>query len=204
VRDTYVDLIRHGEPRGGQMIRGRDADHPLSALGWEQMRAAVGDLAPWERIVSSPLARCREFACELAGRHALPLIIEPQLHEIGMGAWEGRRHREIARSDPEAFIAFYRDPVHHRPPGGETLEALRARVGGVYDRLVALNPGRHLLLVCHAGVSRAILGHLLEANPARWYRMRIDFAGLCRIRHKPTGPCIEYVNARQLRPVLPD
>lgn len=182
------------------MVRGRDADHPLSPLGWQQMWDAVGELAPWDQIVSSPLARCREFACALAARHALPLIIEPRLHEIGMGTWEGRRHREIARSEPEAFIAFYRDPVRNRPPGGETLAALRARVGEVYDRLVALYPGRHLLVVCHAGVARAILGHVLQAQPERWYRMRIDFAGLCRIRHKAVGPCVEYVNVRRLRP----
>lgn len=204
MRDTFVDLIRHGEPRGGLMIRGRDADHPLSPLGWQQMREAVGDAAPWSQVVSSPLARCREFACELASRHQLPLVVEPELHEISMGRWEGRRHREIAVSEPEAFINFYRDPAVHRPPGGETLEALVARVGHVYDRLLAQHRGRHLLIVAHAGVSKAILGHLLKAEPRHWYRIRIDFAGLCRVRHDRFGAGIQYVNARRLRDLPAD
>lgn len=198
MRDTLVDLIRHGEPRGGTMIRGVAADHPLSPLGWEQMRAAVGETAPWDQIVSSPLARCREFACELAGRHQLPLIVEPELHEISMGRWEGRLHREIAIAEPEAFINFYRDPALHRPPEGETLLALIARVGHVYDRLVKYYQGRHLLISAHAGVIRGILGHLLQAEPRHWYRIRVDFAGLCRVRHDRFGAGIQCVNARRM------
>lgn len=199
MRITIVDLIRHGEPRGGLMIRGRDADHPLSPLGWQQMHQALGDEAPWDQIISSPLARCREFACELANRHQLPLIIEPMLHEISMGRWEGRRHREIAISEPEAFINFFRDPAVNRPPGGESLDALLARVAPVYDRLVEQHFGRRLLICAHAGVIRAILGHLLKAEPRHWYRIRIDFAGLCRVRHDRFGAGIQYVNARHLR-----
>ncbi|MBK1733083.1 histidine phosphatase family protein [Thiococcus pfennigii] len=197
--ETIVDLIRHGEPEGGRMIRGSGIDHPLSALGWQQMRAAIGDQAPWDQIVSSPMFRCRPFASELAGRHGLPLAVEPALREIGMGAWEGRRAVEIAAAEPVAYGAFREDPVRHRPPGGETLEALAERVGEVFDRLVALHPGRHLLLVCHAGVTRGILGHALGAAPSAWHRLRIDYAGLSRIRHGRFGAVVEHVNARRIR-----
>ena len=200
LQDTIVDLIRHGEPVGGRMIRGNGCDHRLNALGWQQMRAAVGDAAPWDQIISSPMARCREFAVELAGRHGLPLAVEPQLREIGMGRWEGRRPADIAAAAPAAYDAFRHDPVSNRPPGGERLEALRARIGAAYDRQVAAWPGRHLLIVCHAGVSRAVIGHLLGADTASWYRMRIDYAGVTRIRHSRHGASIECVNARRVRP----
>ena len=36
----WVDLIRHGEPEGGDVFRGH-SDHPLTELGWQQF---------WERI----------------------------------------------------------------------------------------------------------------------------------------------------------
>lgn len=200
MQDTIVDLIRHGEPIGGRMIRGKGCDHPLSTVGWQQMRAAVGDAAPWDQIVSSPMARCREFGVELAVRHRLPLAVEPQLREIGMGTWEGRRRAEIAAAEPDAYDAVRRDPLGHRPPDGERLEALRARIGAAYDRQIAAWPGRHLLIVCHSGVSRAVIGHLLNADAAHWYRMRIDYAGVTRIRHTHHGASIEYVNARRVRP----
>ena len=198
MRETLVDLIRHGEPRGGRRYRGNGADDPLSPAGWRQMRAAVGDARPWQQIVSSPMTRCREFASELAGRHGLPLAVEPDLIEVGMGAWEGRTHAEVAAKDPAAFEAFYRDPVGNRPPGGESLADLSRRASNAYNRQVEVHPGRHMLIVCHAGVMRALVGCLLGAEPARWYRLRIDYAGIVRVRHGRFGPSLECVNARSL------
>jgi probable phosphoglycerate mutase len=180
------------------MIRGHGIDHPLSALGWQQMRVAVGEHCPWQQIISSPMARAREFACELAARCGRPLAIDPEFREIGMGDWEGRRPSEVEAETPAVYRDFRRDPVAHRPPGGERLEALQARIGLAYNRQLAAYPGRHLLIVCHAGVSRAIIGHLLEAAPQHWYRIRIDYAGLTRIRHDAFGASLEFVNAKQL------
>jgi Fructose-2,6-bisphosphatase len=62
---TIFDLIRHGEPAGGQMYRGHK-DDPLSEQGWQQMRNAITGDDKWDHILSSPLLRCREFAAELA------------------------------------------------------------------------------------------------------------------------------------------
>jgi probable phosphoglycerate mutase len=199
-QDTIVDLIRHGEPRGGRMIRGQGVDHPLSELGWQQMWAAVGSVCHWDQIVSSPLARSREFASALASKHGLPLAVDPELREVAMGAWEGRRPAELAEEVPELFAAFRRDPVANRPPGGERLEALQQRIGRAYDRQVRVYPGRRLLIVCHAGVSRTIVGHVMAADPEHWYRIRIDYAGVTRIRHDRFGSSLEFVNSERVRP----
>lgn len=196
--ETLIDLIRHGEPVGGPRFRGNGANDPLSATGWAQLRAALGDAHPWDQVISSPMARCYPFALELAGRHGLPLAVEPALIEIGMGTWESRTHAEVAATEGAAYRAMYQNPVVHRPPGGESLEAFAARVAPAYDRQVAVHPGRHLLIVCHSGVMRALVGHLLRADAERWYRMRIDYAGIMRVRHGRFGPAIECINARTL------
>ncbi|NCA71748.1 MAG: histidine phosphatase family protein [Sphingobacteriia bacterium] len=196
--DTLVDLIRHGEPIGGARYRGSGTDDPLSAAGWAQMTAALGTRAPWDQVISSPMARCRVFAADLAGRHRLPLVVDPWLIEVGMGDWEGRAHREVAEQDPEAHAAFYLDPVGRRPHGAESLASLSERVGHAHARHLAAYPGRHLLVIAHAGVMRALVGHLLAADARRWYRIRIDYAGLVRVRHSRLGPSIEWVNAARL------
>ena len=193
--DTLVDLIRHGEPVGGRRYRGNGSDDPLSAKGWTQMRAALCGPAPWQQVISSPMARCRAFAAEIAAAHGLPLAVEPGLIEIGMGEWEGRTHDAVARDDPALFDAFYRDPLAIRPPGGEPLLAFQSRVATAYERQVASHPGRHILICAHAGVMRALVGHLLDARPQRWYRLRIDYAGIVRVRHGRLGPVVECVNA---------
>jgi broad specificity phosphatase PhoE len=71
---TQIDFIRHGEPLGGKCYRGQ-IDDPLSATGWQQMWQALGDAAPWQQIVTSPLSRCQAFAAALAERHGLPMTI---------------------------------------------------------------------------------------------------------------------------------
>jgi alpha-ribazole phosphatase len=199
MQQTVVDLIRHGEPQGGRRYRGNGTDDPLSDLGWEQMWQAVGDRHPWHQVVASPLARCRAFAVALASRHGLPLAVEPDLREVGMGCWEGRTPHQVMADEPESFDAFYRDPVRCRPRGGESLESLSERVGRAYDNLVASHPGRHLLIVAHAGVMRALVGRVLLADPERWYRIRLDYAGVVRIRHERFGASLECVNAQRIR-----
>lgn len=192
--DTLVDFIRHGEPVGGRRYRGNGIDDPLSEHGWSQMWGALGDPVPWDGIVASPLQRCRAFAEALAERHGLPLRVEPGFREVGFGCWEGRSPGEVMARDPEAYEAFYRDPVTNRPMGAEPLGDFLARIGGAYEGLVASQPGKHILVVCHAGVIRAVIGHILRAEPGRWYRIRIDNAGVTRIFRSRHGDRLEFHN----------
>lgn len=155
---TRVDLLRHGETGGGARYRGA-MDDALSARGWEQMRAAVGESGPWSLIVSSPLQRCAAFARELAQTHLLPLDAEPRLREIHFGDWEGKTAAEIHAAQPERLVRFWNDPVNYPPPGGENFAAFQARVLGAWDDLLARHASARLLIVTHGGPIRVILGH---------------------------------------------
>lgn len=178
---TTIDLIRHGEPVGGRRYRGQ-IDDPLSEKGWRQMREAVADHCPWQRIVSSPLSRCSAFAEELAGRHGLPLQLEPRLQEIGFGEWEGKSADELTAADPQCLWRFYRDPLNNTPPGAETLAAFRDRVIAAWDDLLRDHAGQHVLVVGHAGMMRMILRHVLEMPLAHVFRLQVDNACISRIQ----------------------
>jgi broad specificity phosphatase PhoE len=43
----------------------------------------------WDRIISSPLRRCREFAERTATVSNIPLEIDEQWQEIDYGDWDG-------------------------------------------------------------------------------------------------------------------
>lgn len=178
---TTIDLIRHGEPRGGNKYRGQ-LDDPLSDKGWEQMRRAIADFKPWDGIVSSPLCRCADFAHELAQRHRLPLFIDERLKEIGFGAWEGRTAADIMAEQPDALMRFWTDPLNHRPPGAEHLADFAARVISAWDALLDNYWGQHILVVCHAGVIRMLLRHVLEMPLERMFRIAVPNASLSRIQ----------------------
>lgn len=147
---TRLALLRHGTTawnRDGR-LQGR-TDVPLD----EDARAALTRLrlpGEWARaeVVASPLARAMQTAAALG----LTARAEPALVEMNWGAWEGRRGAEL-RADP---ASGYRDIEHwgldFRPPGGESVSELRARVIAW-----ALGLERDTLAICHIGVMRALL-----------------------------------------------
>lgn len=173
-----ISLLRHGETEGGARYRGA-TDDALTASGREQMWAAVGADCRWDRIVSSPLTRCAEFARMLAQRHSLPLRIDPRLREMAFGAWEGRTATEIVRADAGALARFWKDPWRHGPPGGEPLSRVRARVFDAWRDVV----GEHgsTLVITHGGPIRLILcqvwGHPFE----RMLEIECPLASLRRV-----------------------
>lgn len=193
-----IDLIRHGEPAGGLRYRGSGVDDPLTPEGRRQMWEAVGGRAhpggPWERIVSSPLQRCRAFAEELAGCLNLPLELEPALREVGFGAWEGRSHEDVRRNSPEEYRAFFQDPLHARPRGAEPLGDFRGRVSQALERLETRHCGEHLLVVTHGGVIRAAVCAALDMPLQAMYRIRVPYAGLTRLRRDERGLQVDFVN----------
>lgn len=176
-----VDLIRHGEPVGGTKIRGQ-SDDPLSELGWQQMRAAVTSLTPWDIVVSSPLLRCRAFAQELSTQCGAALHIDPRLKEIGFGEWEGRTHQELTAEDPDRLLRFWMDPHRHAPIGAEAIDAFAARVAAAFDEWVRAYCGQRVIVVCHAGVIRMTLCRVLGFPPGHAFRIKVPYAGLTRIQ----------------------
>ncbi|MCP5142760.1 MAG: alpha-ribazole phosphatase family protein [Chromatiales bacterium] len=198
MQDTVIDLIRHGEPVGGRAFRGHGIDDPLSEKGWSQMWAAVGDANHWDVIVTSPLARCRAFADQLGARHALPVHVDDKLREVGFGSWEGRTPDELQADSSAGYDAFYADPVNNRPAGAEPLPDFGARVAAAIDDILFAHATRRVLVVAHAGVIRAALGHAMQTAPAVWYRARVDNAGLTRLRATRHGLQLDFHNRRRL------
>ncbi|OBS08551.1 histidine phosphatase family protein [Acidihalobacter prosperus] len=182
-----IGLLRHGEPVGGRRYRGHGVDDPLSEQGWRQMWAVLEGAGDWSAVVSSPLRRAREFAEAYAGRHNLPLRVEPRLCEIGMGDWEGRRPAEVALSDPAAYTGYYADPIRGMPAGAEPLERFYARVAAALDELSGEGP---ILVVAHAGVVRVAVARALEGSLAAMMRVKVPYAGLSRITRDARGWCL--------------
>ncbi|APC18067.1 histidine phosphatase family protein [Pseudomonas frederiksbergensis] len=151
-----LDLLRHGETELGGGLRG-SLDDALTAKGWEQMRAAVIDQGPWDRLVSSPLQRCARFAEELGERLGLPVVLEKDLQELHFGAWEGQSAAALMETDAEALGAFWADPYGFTPPEGEPVSAFSARVLAAVERLHQACAGERVLLISHGGVMRLLL-----------------------------------------------
>lgn len=152
----HLDMLRHGETELGGGMRG-SLDDALTDIGWAQMRAAVAQAGPWDRIVTSPLQRCARFAEELAERLALPLSVEPGLQELHFGDWEGHSAAQLMETDAEGLGLFWNDPYGFTPPNGEPVIEFSARVLAAVDRLYQACAGERVLLISHGGVMRLLL-----------------------------------------------
>jgi len=176
---TKIDVIRHGEPVGGRRYRGYGVDDELTETGWLQMRDAVPQDPPWQHIVSSPLKRCLEFSQELADDLQIQCSVDDRVKEIGFGVWEGKTPEDILAEDPEALNHFYADPVNNRPQGAEPLATFSQRVWDAYQDIVTQHEGKHVLVVGHAGVARAVTANILKMSLDDVYsRLRIEYGGI--------------------------
>lgn len=196
---TTLDLMRHGEPIGGRKYRGQ-IDDPLSEKGWMQMRAAVGESAPWTRVVSSPLLRCRAFAESLAAARGLPLTFDARLKEVGFGVWEGKSAAEIEQAAPGTIARFKTDPVNARPAGAEPLADFSARVAAGLEELLTLHAGQHVLLVGHAGVIRMALAWALHIPLEHAYRVEVESASLTRLRFEDGRASLVFHGSSRVAP----
>ena len=178
---TLVDLLRHGEPKGGSRYRG-SIDDQLSEKGWGQMWAAVSATKPWHRIVTSPMKRCAEFSEALSETTGLPLSQDSRLREVGFGIWEGKQAEELRRQDPDILKRFYRDPIGNQPPGSEPARTFVMRVASALEDLVDKHQGEHLLIVCHAGVIRAAIAHILDLPLRSLFQIKVENAHFTRLQ----------------------
>lgn len=121
-------------------------------------------------IVSSPLSRCLRLARELGA-----VEIDARLREIDFGEWELRHYDHIERERIDAWAA---DPLHFRPPGGETVAEMAARAIDALRHWQTRTAGRTLLVVSHGGPLRAIAGQLGRLPEAEWLALHFEPARL--------------------------
>ena len=184
-----LDLLRHGETELGGGLRG-SLDDALTDMGWAQMRAAVVEQGPWDRLISSPLQRCARFAEALGAQLDLPVQLEKDLQELHFGAWEGQSAAALMETDAEALGVFWADPYSFTPPQGERVEDFATRVLAAVERLHAAYAGERLLLISHGGVMRLLLAQArglprkqllnVEVGHGAMFSLSVESSGLLK------------------------
>lgn len=156
-------LCRHGitSVNAGGMILSH-ADPPLTALGREQSERVHAELqgVALDRAFCSPMRRAMETLAIIAPN--LPYEIEPALREVDFGEWEGRTAQWLEANDAARFAQRRRDPVHFRPPGGESFADASLRLRPFADAMRQLRA--NVLIVAHRG-SLGVLERLLRDLP---------------------------------------
>ena len=134
-------------------------DPPLNDTGLAQARE-LAELVAGENIralYASDMLRARMTAEIVGERIGLEAVIEPRVRECGWGAWEGRLVQDIAREEPEHWVAWldagesFRFPSGPGKPGESLAEHMERTLEAIGDIRRGPLPA---LVVCHGGTIR--------------------------------------------------
>jgi broad specificity phosphatase PhoE len=183
---TTIDLLRHGECVDGHCYRG-SIDVALSEKGMASMTQRVQGfvmsvLPPWQRVISSPLMRCANFASNFSRQHQLPLQVDSSLQEMHFGDWEGQSITYIWQTQQAHVEQWFADPIQHPPPNGEAADVFSVRVVNGFEQCLQQYQGEHLLMVTHGGVMRVLLAHCLSMSLLDLHRFDVPYACLSRLQ----------------------
>ena len=184
---TDVWLVRHGETEWSRDRRHTSrTDVPLTEAG-EQAARRLADRLAGERfdlVLTSPRQRARRTA-ELAG---FPdARVEDGLVEWDYGDYEGVTAEQI-RADVPGWTVWT-----HPVPGGETADAVAARLDRVLDTVRA-DEGR-VLVFGHGHALRALTARWLGQTVAEGRFYRLDTATVSVLGHERETPVILRWNA---------
>jgi broad specificity phosphatase PhoE len=146
-------LVRHGESEGNvtRVFTTSPMTLALTENGREQARAVAAVIAAISNpriVIASPYVRARDTAAIIAAELNLPLEIREGLHERETGEFAGKPYESIL----EAEGYDNSRPWTWVPPGGESYEHVRDRVGPILDQLVARFSDQDAVVVSHGGV----------------------------------------------------
>ena len=185
-----VYLIRHGETFWNREGRCQGvSDIALTELGRQQARAIAQALAetPLSLVLSSALHRSKETASLIAASHGLPIETRPELNEWHQGELEGLTGAELLSQHQPYFTRWRQDPANTPPPGGESLQALRARAWPVIDNLRERDLHGPVAVVSHSMTLSTILCTALGLDLANVHRLRVDIASKSKITFSSLG-----------------
>jgi broad specificity phosphatase PhoE len=173
---TRIFLVRHGATTLTTEDRfAGETDVLLSDEGREQLRCLSHRLQneSIESVYASPMKRTVESAAIVAAPHKKEVIKRDGLREISHGRWEQRTRAEVEKVFPEEYSCWESDPFSFAPNGGETGLQVTARALPVILEIVAIHPGKTILVVSHKATIRLVISSLLGFDP-RAYRDRLD------------------------------
>lgn len=180
-------VVRHGRTTAnaeGRLLGRLDPD--LDDEGVAQAAAVATWIGRVDRVVSSPLVRARRTA-EAFG---LSVEVDERWIELDYGEIDGQPTSEVS---PDVWAKLRSDP-HWRPPGGESLSELHARVAAACEALLADAAERDVVVVTHVSPIKAVVSWALGGVAAVPWRTRVGQPSITRVSVGPAGPVLHAFN----------
>jgi probable phosphoglycerate mutase len=169
---TVILLVRHGESAPATEgvegpMRDGHTDPPLDPVGEGQaLRVAerLGDV-PLDAIYVSKLQRTQQTAAPLAAKLGIEPRIDPDIHEVGLGEWEGWKFRKYVSEHHEIARQMFTEQRWDAIPGAESNDEFAARLRAGISRIHAAHPDQRVAAFVHGGVIGMIMSMATGSRP---------------------------------------
>ena len=191
-----IILARHGQTEWNTQFRFQGRTNvKLTETGKRQAHALASRLSSWpvDVVYTSPLDRASYTAAAIAERHHLKPVILPELEEINFASWEGESIPNLEREQHNAFALWRSDPFFYPPEGAETWEKLYDRLSRAV-RVFLAGDYRHIVVVSHGGIMRALYAVFLGLNPHKVWNMEVSNCSMSGIEMRRGRPCLIFAN----------
>lgn len=167
-KPTTIYLIRHGETLLTPTRRfsgGGGSDPELSETGRLQAEAIAKEIAERKPdvLIASPLVRTRQTAEIIQSQIGLDIHFDDDWIECAFGEWDGLTVAEVQDKYPNEWANWVASPSY-APPGGESYDAVAARIEPAFNELALTYPGKTIVVVAHNMVIKTIASLVINAS----------------------------------------
>jgi probable phosphoglycerate mutase len=165
----------------GRRLVGRAPGIALNETGIREVHALARELADRtiDAVYSSPLERAVATAKPIALARGLPVFVRESLTDIDFGSWTGQSLDELV-----PLPDFQRFNTHRsctRPPQGEHVVEVQARMVSLLEELARTYPTASIAVVGHADPLKAAIGFFLGVPMDFLSRMELGTASMSEL-----------------------
>lgn len=145
------------------------------------------------RLYSSPLGRALTTSRTVAAHnHALPLIVDVRLREMGFGVLEGLLPHDIRAQCATDMHYVRENPMTHSPHGGESYGDVHGRIKPFVDSLPTKDV-LSVIIVAHENVNRVLIAMVagLDLGPSL-----LSIAHPHDVLYRVHGRTVDNINLR--------
>lgn len=161
-----VLFVRHGESEANRqnLLVSDRGDPALTEKGHEEVQqlARLWRQKPVTAVYSSPLRRAQQTAFAFTSSSGPDVILDDRLHEIHLGAFDGKNIADLEQHDATRYHRWKSDP-ESPPPGGERLSAVGERMHHFLTDMAARHPSGFVIAATHADCLKAVVLWILHA-----------------------------------------
>jgi broad specificity phosphatase PhoE len=140
------------------------------------------------------MKRARNTARAIARHHGLTVEIDPDLREADMGDLDGLTINEPTKQFGDFWQQWRADIASAQFPGGESMQSLRHRVEGAFQRIRERHPTGTVVVVGHTFALGTAMVGALGLDLSYFRRFRLETASITALDLKDDGATLVSLN----------